>query len=406
MATGYLQNLLGDDYEDERRSALNMGLLSAGLQGLAASGPSLMPVSAGQVLGQAGMAGLQGYQDQLANAERGALQGMELDTMREQQESQAAFKAALPQVFQNGKINYEAAQQLALAYPEKMGQVMSALKSTQRPQVKLDTSFREVFDEQGRKVTALVNNRNGEVIRYVGAPAPEDETEWQIDTKTGMAFDKSNPSNAIRLPGFDGQSNLNIPDNATPAEVSQIYKDKARSLSATDPVEAKRYYDLAEQVDPQPKAKPPTDSQLKASGFYDRMSQSNQILIPLEDEGEYPMYGAAIAGIAGETARRFSMSPQEQKYKQAADDWIRAKLRQESGAVISADEMRDEYNTYFPQPGDSPEVIEQKRKARETATESMAKAGGPAVNRSSSSNQSLIDAARAERERRENERGQ
>lgn len=187
MATGYLQNLLGENYEDEKRSALNMGLLSAGLQGLAASGPSLMPVSAGQVLGQAGMAGLAGYQDQLAGAERGALQGMELDTMREQQESQAAFKAALPQVFQNGKINYEAAQQLALAYPEQMGQVMSSLKATQAPKPPgRKTEIIDIFNDQGEKIKAIVDTNSGKIISQIGAPVPG-ETPSQEDVNKQIA---------------------------------------------------------------------------------------------------------------------------------------------------------------------------------------------------------------------------
>jgi hypothetical protein len=49
-----------------------------------------------------------------------------------------------------------------------------------------------------------------------------------------------------------------------------------------------------------------------------------------------------------DTAQRKFMSPEQQKYKQAADNWIRANLRKESGAVIGADEMAAEYATYFP----------------------------------------------------------
>jgi hypothetical protein len=165
---------------------------------------------------------------------------------------------------------------------------------------------------------------------------------------------------------------------------------------------------LANSIDPKPPSKPPTDSQLKAGGFYDRMIQSVGIIDPLEDVGEYPMYGSAMAGsipFVGDIAKRVVMSPEQQRYQQAADDWIRAKLRQESGAVISDDEMRSEYNTYFPQPGDSKEVIAQKRKSRQTATNSMAKAAGPAVDLvQPSTNGDLAAQARAERERRQ--RGQ
>jgi hypothetical protein len=94
------------------------------------------------------------------------------------------------------------------------------------------------------------------------------------------------------------------------------------------------------------------------------------------------MFGAAMAGavpFVGETARRLAMSPETQQYQQAADDWIRSKLRKESGAVIGEDEMAKEYATYFPQPGDSKEVIEQKARARKVATDAMKRMAGTAI---------------------------
>jgi hypothetical protein len=60
-----------------------------------------------------------------------------------------------------------------------------------------------------------------------------------------------------------------------------------------------------------------------------------------------------------------------QKFEQAANDWIRAKLRKESGAAIGKDEMESEFRTYFPMVGDSAEVIAQKAEARRVATDAM-----------------------------------
>lgn len=57
---------------------------------------------------------------------------------------------------------------------------------------------------------------------------------------------------------------------------------------------------------------------------------------------------------------------------------IRAKLRKESGAAIGKDEMVQEYNTYFPQVGDTPEKLTQKAEARRVATIGMQKAAGKA----------------------------
>jgi hypothetical protein len=66
--------LLGLDPEEIKRQAMGNAAIQAGLAGLMASGPSLTPVSAGQVLGQAGMVGTQAYQQGLQQAQQQAVQ--------------------------------------------------------------------------------------------------------------------------------------------------------------------------------------------------------------------------------------------------------------------------------------------------------------------------------------------
>ena len=75
----------------------------------------------------------------------------------------------------------------------------------------------------------------------------------------------------------------------------------------------------------------------------------------------------------------YFMSAEGQQYRQAQEDWVRAKLRRESGAAIGVTEMADEIRNYFPQPGDGPDVIEQKARARATASEAMVRAAGRAA---------------------------
>ena len=372
MATGYLQSLLGEDYEDTRQSAINQGLLSAGLQGLMASGPSLMPTSAGQILGQAGMAGVQAYGGAMDQAEKQGIRSMELNEVLREKDADDAFNIALTKVFQGGKIDYNGLQKLALINPERVGQVMTALNATKQP------------------------------------TAPS--VNLQFDAKTGTVFNPRTGT-VTRVDGFGEQAQADpfvIPQNATPEETAAIYRDQARVIAPTNSAEAKRLNDLANEVDPRPSVKPPTDTQLTASGYFERMNNANTILAPLEAAGQYPSYGAAMAGsvpFVGDVARRLSMSPEQQQYQQAADDWIRSKLRKESGAVISDEEMRSEYNTYFPQPGDTSAVIAQKQRARQTATEAMRRAAGTAVSvqptQSAQPSGGLAAQARAERERRQ-----
>ena len=124
----------------------------------------------------------------------------------------------------------------------------------------------------------------------------------------------------------------------------------------------------------------PTEAQSTAAGFAQRMELANSIINNLP-AGVQPGWGTrtaeAIPFVGGAIART-GQSVETQKYDQAAQDWIRAKLRKESGAAIGKDEMAQEYATYFPQVGDSPEKLAQKAEARRVATLGMQKAAGKA----------------------------
>lgn len=75
--------LLGGANEDEiRMQALGNAALQAGLTGLMASGPSLTPVSTGQVIGQAGAAGLGAYQQGLQQAQQQQMQRQAQQTIQ------------------------------------------------------------------------------------------------------------------------------------------------------------------------------------------------------------------------------------------------------------------------------------------------------------------------------------
>lgn len=69
-------------------------------------------------------------------------------------------------------------------------------------------------------------------------------------------------------------------------------------------------------------------------------------------------------------------SPDRQKAEQAKRDFIAASLRYESGAAITPTEFEKQDATFFPQPGDSPEVIKQKEGARQRVIESFQIAAG------------------------------
>ena len=124
----------------------------------------------------------------------------------------------------------------------------------------------------------------------------------------------------------------------------------------------------------------PTEGQTNAAGFAQRMELAQSIFARLP-AGSQPGAGTrtleAIPFVGGALARS-GQGADTQMYDQAAQDWIRAKLRKESGAAIGVDEARQEYATYFPMVGDSDAKIAQKAEARRVVTEGMQKAAGRA----------------------------
>lgn len=123
----------------------------------------------------------------------------------------------------------------------------------------------------------------------------------------------------------------------------------------------------------------PTEGETNAAGFAQRMELAQSIFERLP-AGSQPGMGTRVAEavpfVGGALARGVVQSADTQMYDQAAQDWIRAKLRKESGAAIGVDEARQEYATYFPMVGDTPEKIAQKAEARRVVTEGMKKSAG------------------------------
>jgi hypothetical protein len=115
-----------------------------------------------------------------------------------------------------------------------------------------------------------------------------------------------------------------------------------------------------------------TEGEKKASGFAKRMQSADAIVTQFED------VGAALAGGVMQRAPNALKSAERQRLEQAQRDFVNAILRQESGAVISDEEFANAAQQYFPQPGDAPETIEQKRQARQIAVQNMRGSAGRA----------------------------
>jgi hypothetical protein len=116
----------------------------------------------------------------------------------------------------------------------------------------------------------------------------------------------------------------------------------------------------------------------KTSAIYaDRMGPANKIISQHENINDG--FGGFVEGMAVNTGRypNVMQSTDRQLVEQAKRDFVNAVLRRESGAVINPSEFANAERQYFPQPGDSKEVIAQKRRNRETALHAFYRAAGP-----------------------------
>lgn len=119
--------------------------------------------------------------------------------------------------------------------------------------------------------------------------------------------------------------------------------------------------------------------QAKSASFYGRMLQSQQEYGTVGGDNLDPrgVIRQTIHDNFPNVENQFLNEPTRQRADQAARNFIAAQLRLESGAAISQQEYDNQYRIFFPMPGDTPEVIAQKARARQQATEAMKLQAGP-----------------------------
>lgn len=123
----------------------------------------------------------------------------------------------------------------------------------------------------------------------------------------------------------------------------------------------------------------PTTDQNNAAGFYDRMTEAEKVLSDPES------VAAAIDYVGKKKAElplgvgNYLATPEYQKFDQSVRDFVNAQLRKESGAAISEGEFESARKQYFPQPGDSADVIKQKARNRATAINAMKRTAAGAL---------------------------
>lgn len=114
-----------------------------------------------------------------------------------------------------------------------------------------------------------------------------------------------------------------------------------------------------------------TESQALSAGFAARMAYNNKVIDDTIKSGYTPKELTEF----GWMPDRFKTQSRK-SYESAKSNWIAAQLRKESGAAIGPMEYEQADIQYFPQPGDSKDVIQQKAELRKVAERTMKAAVG------------------------------
>jgi len=420
--------------EDQRKLLGRNAALSAAGALLQASGRSAVPISMGQALGSALQAGQQGYQQARASSFQDLLLNQKLQEAKASQDLQTQLGG----IFAKPTTPLSPEQQ-ALAMPGmQAGPTMARAELAANIQPPSDGEIKAAQYQRAADLLAS-RGKGEEAKRYqdmardlnprakvVGQPFEVTDTTGKPimvqqfesgDIKTMQGF---GPKRDVVLQNLGGQTvavnksalkgGETFAQTMTPSEIANLKVAQGNlavaqgGLGLRQQEFARSGFEIKEGPEgfayvpkaPGGAAMPvmgaggqqlkgvsggkPTEGETNAAGFAQRMELAQGIINSLP-AGSQPGAGSrtleAIPLVGGVLARS-GQSVQTQQFDQAAQDWIRAKLRKESGAAIGVDEARQEYATYFPMVGDTPEKIAQKAEARRVVTLGMQKAAGKA----------------------------
>lgn len=419
---------------EQKAQLQNQGLMSAAMQLLAASGPSRTPVGLGQALGQAYGAGQKGYTAAQQNLLQSIGMKQKMDEAKAAKDLQANVANFMAQPAPEGvdPKEFKAQQYMKLAdvyaarNPEQASKFFDMAQKLMPQRAKVSGQPFEVTGPEGKPIL-VQQNEYGDITTMEGF-GPKRKVVLQNIDGVMTAIDESalkggekfgtgiSPVEQARIDsekkriemegtrlGYDRERIDLDKKRFEEVEKAKLGMEReqlgiARQRLGLSQQEFQRgSYDRVQNEDgvfyvPKVPGMPvipiagpggvplkgsaggkPTEAEQNAAGFAQRMERVDSIINSLPPAAA-PGMGSAVSGsipFVGGVVQRNIQSADTQRYQQAANDWIRAKLRKESGAAIGKDEMESEFKTYFPQVGDTPAVIAQKTEARRIATDAM-----------------------------------
>ena len=388
LIPSYYEGLLSeDDMSSLRNQALASGLLGAGRAFAQAGAPSLMPQASGFTNAFSNFQ--EGYQGQLDTALNNMLKATQVqELVRKQKEAQQ-----LKQLYASAATpKYQTIPGTQVAIPSEVGPAVTQTPESQKlvgydydltkiiPMLQASGNFAAIKDiaESTKSLRQSGLMSGGQApspfAPYLNSPSPEVRIQAQN-------YDAAFKSGRI---SEDVADKYTVPLATMQASYNQQQESRLDRIGARGDAAAERELRRLE-------GRKPTEMEQKAAGFAQRMELSDQLIKDIENkvstqqlEGKdvgtmYPTARTQALGnvpLVGKYLENVGSSTQQQLYRQAQENWVRANLRKESGAVIGEGEMKDEIRTYFPQPGDKPEQIAQKQLARQVTQQAMKTAAG------------------------------
>lgn len=383
MATlpSYYEGLLSeDDMSTLRNQALASGLLGAGRAFAQAGAPNLMPQASGFTNALSNFN--EGYQGQLDTALQNMLKATQVqELVRKQKEAQQ-----LKQLYASAATpKYQTVQGMQTAIPSEVGPAVTTAPDTQKlvgydydlakiiPMLQASGNFGAIKDIAESTKSLRQSGLMG------GGQAPSPFAAYTQASSPQVRTLASQLEQGFKTGVIDEETAYKRLDSLARMEDSFVSRQIAAGERADNRQAAKEL------------GRKPTEMEQKAAGFAQRMELSDQLIKEVENkvstqqlEGKdvgtmYPTARTQALGnvpLIGKYLENVGSSTQQQLYRQAQENWVRANLRKESGAVIGEGEMKDEIRTYFPQPGDKPEQIAQKQLSRQVTQKAMKTAAG------------------------------
>lgn len=407
---GRLSDLVREQGRNRAESELRRGDISA--QMWAGLGNTIAN-TVGQIAQQRQDAPRRAMQDEAAR--------LELEQARAAQQARQQSNAqeqALRELFAGEQLPDPRAV-MRVVGPERGAQIVQGLSALQSLQTKSFTDGRVVLRDLMRGLNALPEGMRAEtypairqqavaagVIGEQDAPEVYDPNWWKQAVSYGQQPEKQEgftlKPGDVRF-GPDGQQIANVPEPQKAPEGFTLSEGQVRygpggKVIARGPakpvgggsdneplvpipgpngttVYGRRSQAVGLPI-PSTNAKPASGLEKRALNFFNRARQADVDLEEMEPQ-------IAGMGLAGQTymaiAPNFAQTELGQRYTQAQRAFTEARLRKDSGAAIPEQEFENDRKTYFAQPGDSPETLEQKRRGRAAVLASLGFESGQAL---------------------------